>query len=281
MTADGGRVVPDGEDAADPFFLDLAVEGVAAVVDDRDPAGGGSENLSLLWRGGPDHAALAPGRLEIGKPLPEEFLNPVGFYVKPGDGLDRPIPAGDDDRPGRRRPDHDSIDKDRLTRYTAPDLPHPATLRGGAHYGHERKPGLLRNFSREGHISTVPCIDGVVRALYVDESIQAAGDDISEYLAGLRRLSPVDQEGPAGESLEQDARPLVGAGHREARLPCSGPGHHPRDQNFAGREEGDHPLDIARIEDLRAVHHHDRGVHSILLVFCDHQVTVTMSSLWG
>ena len=117
--------------------------------------------------------------------------------------------------------------------------------------------------------------------LCVDEPIQAAGVDLPEYPAGLRRLPPVDQEGPTGETLEQDTRPLVGAGHREARLPCSGPGHHPRDQNLAGREEGDHPLDVARIEDLRAVHHHDQGIHGIILVFCDHQVTVTMNSLWG
>ncbi len=68
----------------------------------------------------------------------------------------------------------------------------------------------------------------------MDESFQAAGDDLSKYTARLRRLPPIDQEGPAGEGAKQNARPFIGADHREPRLPGGGPAHHPCNQHLVG-----------------------------------------------
>ena len=103
----------------------------------------------------------------------------------------------------------------------------------------------------------------------MDEPREPAGDKFAEYPPGLRGLSPVDQACTLRDAPEHHARPLVRADDREPRLLGGRPGHHPRDQHPPGREQIDQPPDVAGIEGLGAVHHHDdvrrRGGHTLIL----------------
>jgi len=77
VAADSGGVIPDGEDATDLFILDLLVEGVAAVVDDRNPGRHG-EARTIPGRGGADRIIplLHQAALRSGIPVLRSFSNP-------------------------------------------------------------------------------------------------------------------------------------------------------------------------------------------------------------
>ena len=89
-------VVADGKHPAD-VLPDIAVEGVAAVVDDRNPPPAPG-TAALPGRSGPDRPALAPGDADIREARPEEFLKPVEFWLEPGDRPEDSARAFEDDR---------------------------------------------------------------------------------------------------------------------------------------------------------------------------------------